>query len=185
MIIFSVVSAVFSGRIDETSQAVFDSAASAVELVLKLLGILCLWCGLMNIAEKSGLCRLVARLLNPVLKLLFPENKNDDRVMDAVAMNVTANIFGLGNAATPLGIEAVSRMQKNNTLKQSASADMMIFVVLNTAALRLLPSTVAALRASAGAKAPMDIIVCVWISSAAALITAVGAVKLTGRFTRK
>ena len=139
----------------------------------------------MNIAEESGICRLIAKLLKPLLRVLFPQNKNDEAAMDAVALNVTANIFGLGNAATPAGIEAVSRMRKNSIDKNTASSDIMTFVVMNSAALRLIPSTAASLRAAAGAKDPMDIIFCVWISSALSLIAAVSAVKIVGRFRKK
>lgn len=139
----------------------------------------------MNIAEKAGVCRLISKLLKPILRVLFPKNKNDDAAMDAVALNVTANIFGLGNAATPAGLEAVKRMRENSIDKNTASADIMTFVVMNTAALRLIPSTAASLRAAAGAKEPMDIIFCVWISSSLALISAIVAVKISGRFRKK
>lgn len=185
MIVFSFICAFFSGSMQELSASVFDGCADAVSLCIKLMGVMCLWCGLMNVAEKSGICTFIAKILSPVLKRLFPENKNNPEVMSAVAMNVTANLFGLGNAATPLGLNAIKAMQKNNGDKHSATPDMMTFVVINTAALKIIPSTVAALRASAGAKEPMDIILCVWISSALALLSAVTAVKLAGRFYKK
>lgn len=185
IIVFSFICAIFSGNISALSASVFDGCADAVSLCLKLLGVMCLWCGLMNVAEKSGLCAVVAKILSPVLKRLFPQHKNNPEVMNSVAMNVTANLFGLGNAATPLGLNAINAMQKYNNDKRSATPDMMTFVVINTAALKIIPSTVAALRASAGAKDPMDIIFCVWISSALALLSAVTAVKLAGRFVKK
>lgn len=185
IILFSFVCAIFNGKMPELSSAVLDSCADAVSLCLKLLGVLCLWCGLMNVAEKSGLCSAVAKLLSPALKRLFPSSKNNHDVMNAIAMNVTANLFGLGNAATPLGINAVKKMQQLNPDKQTVTIDMMTFVVINTAALKIVPSTVAALREAAGAENPMDIIFCVWISSALALTAAVLTVKLSGRFRRK
>lgn len=185
IILFSFVCAIFNGNMSQLSSSVFSGCADAVSLCLKLLGVLCLWCGLMNVAEKSGLCKVVAKLLNPVLKLLFPENRNNPEVLDAIAMNVTANLFGLGNAATPLGLNAVKKMQNLSHDKQIVTSDMMTFVVINTAALKIIPSTVVALRESAGAQNPMDIIFCVWISSALALVAAVSAIKITGRFRRK
>ncbi len=185
IILFSVICAVFNGNMSQLSSAILSGCSDAVSLCIKLLGMLCLWCGLMNVAEKSGLCRIVSKILSPVLKLLFPENRNNPEVMDAIAMNVTANIFGLGNAATPLGINAVKKMQKLNSNKSAVTPDMMTFVVVNTAALKIIPTTVSALRESAGAENPMDIILCVWISSAAALIAAVSAIKISGRFRRK
>ena len=185
MILFSLICAVFSGNMPELSSAILNGCSDAVSLCIKLLGVLCLWCGLMNVAEKSGLCKVVTRILSPVLKLLFPENRHNPEVMDAISMNVTANLFGLGNAATPLGINAVRKMQKLSNDKNAVTPDMMTFVVINTAALKIIPTTVAALRQSAGAENPMDIIICVWISSAFALVAAVTAVKISGRFGRK
>ena len=185
IILFSLICAVFNGNMPELSAAVLSGCSDAVSLCIKLLGVLCLWCGLMNVAEKSGLCKVVAKILSPVLKLLFPENRNNPEVMNAIAMNVTANLFGLGNAATPLGINAVKKMQKLNNDKHSVTSDMMTFVVINTAALKIIPTTVSALRESAGAQDPMDIIFCVWISSALALIAAVTSIKIAGRFRRK
>lgn len=185
IILFSLICAVFNGNMPELSSAVLSGCSDAVSLCMKLLGVLCLWCGLMNVAEKSGLCKVVAKILSPVLKILFPENRNNPEVMNAIAMNVTANLFGLGNAATPLGINAVKKMQSLNSDKQSVTCDMMTFVVINTAALKIIPTTVSALRESAGAENPMDIIFCVWISSALALIAAVSAIKISGRFRKK
>ena len=182
IILFSLICAVFNGSMPELSSAILTGCSDAVSLCIKLLGMLCLWCGLMNVSEKSGLCKVVTRILSPVLKLLFPENRNNPEVMDAIAMNVTANLFGLGNAATPLGINAVKKMQNLSSNKKTVTADMMTFVVINTAALKIIPTTVAALRQSAGAENPMDIIICVWISSATALVAAVTAVKISGRF---
>lgn len=169
----------------QLSSSVLSGCADAVSLCLKLTGVLCLWSGLMNVAEQSGLCKVIAKILNPVLKLLFPTNRSNPEVMDAIAMNVTANLLGLGNAATPLGLNAVKKMQKLNNDKKSVTPDMMTFVVINTAALKIIPTTVAALRESAGAENPMDIIFCVWISSALALISAVSAIKITERFKRR
>lgn len=185
LIVFSFVISLINGNAAEFSSSVLDSASVTVNLVLKLAGIICLWSGVMNIAEKAGVCRLISKLLKPILRVLFPKNKNDDAAMDSVALNVTANIFGLGNAATPAGLEAVKRMRENSIDKNTASADIMTFVVMNTAALRLIPSTAASLRAAAGAKEPMDIIFCVWISSSLALISAIVAVKISGRFRKK
>lgn len=163
------------------SDGILQSGSQAVELCLKLLGMLCLWCGLMNIAEKSGLCGKIAKLLRPVINCLLPGIRKNDEAIKSVAMNMTANLLGLGNAATPLGIEAMRRLKQQNGDKSTVSPDMVVFVVMNTAALKIIPSTVAALRASAGAKNPMDIIFCVWISSAASFLSAVLAAKVFGR----
>ncbi len=180
LIVFSFAVSLINGTADTFSDAVFTAPVSAVELVLKLCGGLCLWSGIMNVARESGLCSLITRLLKPLLRLLFRENKNDAKVLEAISMNITANLLGLGNAATPLGMEAVRRMQQKNANKQSVTVDMMTFVVMNTAALKLLPTTVATLRATAGAVSPMDIIVPVWLSSLCSVTAAVLCVKLIG-----
>lgn len=181
MIIFSFVCAVLTGNIQDISQAVLSAGSDAVELCLKLLGIMCLWCGLMNIAQESGLCSRISRLFNPVLRYLFPSVKDNKSALESISMNITANLFGLGNAATPLGITAVKKIQSQCDKKDTVTKDMAVFVVMNTAALRLIPSTAAALREAAGAREPMDIIFCVWISSALSLIASVVAVKITWR----
>lgn len=185
MILFSVVSSFFSGTAGELTAAVFDGAAEAVTLALKLLSSLCLWCGMMNIAQQSGVCRMIATLLMPLIKILFPDYSRDKKIREAVAMNMTANLLGLGNAATPTGIEAVRLMKMKNGGREEATAEMMTFVVINTAALKIIPTTVAALRQSAGASEPMDIILCVWISSVLSQLAAVTAVKISGRIKGK
>lgn len=184
MIIISFVCAVFGGNTDALSKIILSAGSDAVSLLLKLTGVMCIWCGLMNIAEKSGLCSVISKVLSPVLKRLFPSLKNNRDTLNSISMNITANLFGLGNAATPLGITAVKKMQAENKNKDSVTRDMAVFLVMNTAALRLIPSTVAALRESANSEAPMDIIFCVWISSALSLASAVIAVRMTWRFVK-
>lgn len=184
MILFSVICALFGGKMPELTQAILTGGGEAVELCLKLLGMLCLWCGLMNIAEKSGFCNAVSRILRPVINFLLPGIRNSEEAKNAVSMNITANLLGLGNAATPLGINAIKKMNRLNGGRNVITPDMMVFVVMNTAALKMIPSTVAALRAAAGSEKPMDIIFCVWISSALSLFFAVTLAKLVGRRTK-
>lgn len=184
MIIISFICSLFDNNIAELSQAILSSGTDALNLCLKLTGVMCMWCGIMNIAQKSGLCRAVSRVLSPVLSMLFPELKDDTEALECISMNITANLFGLGNAATPLGLNAVKKMQSKNKNKDIVSRDIAVFVVLNTAALQLIPSTSAFLRESAGAEKPMDIIICVWISSALSLFVALLAVKFTWRFVK-
>lgn len=181
MIVFSVVCGCFNGNMGDLSAEILASGRQTVELCLSLLGTMCLWGGLMNIAEKSGLCEKIAGLMRPILHVLMPGIREDREAAKAVSMNVTANLLGLGNAATPLGIEAMRRLKTCNGNRNAVSPDMVVFVVMNTAALKIIPSTVATLRAAAGAQNPMDIIFCVWISSACSLIAAVTAAKVFGR----
>lgn len=170
MVIFSVISAAFGGGTEALSSAIISSASDAVTLCIRLGGTICLWGGLMEIAEASGLTGAVCRLLSPLLKIVFPKMDMKSKTARAISMNVTANLLGLGNAATPLGLEAMKRLQEENGEKDRASADMMKFVVMNSAAFHLIPTTVAALRQDYGCKNPFDIMPASWISSAAALL---------------
>lgn len=139
----------------------------------------------MNIAEKSGLTELVGRLLSPILRRIFRQSKNNPEIMGAISMNVTANMLGLGNAATPLGIEAMRRIQQENKTPDTATSDMIKFVIINTAALRLVPTTVAVIRQSHGAENPMDIMPASWLASAGALLVGLAIAELFMYFGRK
>lgn len=169
MVIFSVIAAAFGGNADILSSAIISSASDAVNLCIRLGGTICLWGGLMEIAEESGLTAAVCRALSPLLKIVFPKMDMKGKTAKAISMNVTANMLGLGNAATPLGLEAMRRLQAENGEKDRASTDMIKFVVMNSAAFHLIPTTVASLRQDYGCKSPFDIMPASWISSAAAL----------------
>ncbi len=183
MVIFSVISAFFGGATDALTSAIISSASDAVSLCIRLGGTICLWGGLMEIAEQSGLTGAVCRLLSPFLKIIFPKMDMKGKTAKAISMNVTANLLGLGNAATPLGLEAMSRLQAENPSKDRASRDMIKFVVMNSAAFHLIPTTVAAMRQDYGSKNPFDIMPASWISSACALtvglISAAVLIKIT------
>ena len=169
MVVFSLITAIFGGTADALSNAIISSASDAVSLCIRLAGTICLWGGLMEIAEQSGLTNAVCRLISPILRLVFPKMDMKSKTARAISMNVTANLLGLGNAATPLGLEAMHHLQSENSSKEKASADMIKFVVMNSAAFHLIPTTVAALRKDYGSKNPFDIMPASWISSAAAL----------------
>lgn len=169
MVVFSLITAIFGGTADALSNAIISSASDAVSLCIRLAGTICLWGGLMEIAEQSGLTNAVCRLISPILRIVFPKMDMKSKTARAISMNVTANLLGLGNAATPLGLEAMHHLQSENSSKEKASADMIKFVVMNSAAFHLIPTTVAALRKDYGSENPFDIMPASWISSAAAL----------------
>ena len=169
MVVFSLITAIFGGTADALSNAIISSASDAVSLCIRLAGTICLWGGLMEIAEQSGLTNAVCRLISPILRLVFPKMDMKSKTARAISMNITANLLGLGNAATPLGLEAMHHLQSENSSKEKASADMIKFVVMNSAAFHLIPTTVAALRKDYGSENPFDIMPASWISSAAAL----------------
>ncbi len=176
MIVLSVVCALCTGRLPELSSAVMDGAGQAVELSLTLLGTMCAWLGFLKIAERSGLTDLMAQALSPLIDRLFPEYREDGEIKGKICMNISANFLGLGNAATPLGLAAVTAMAKKNR-GDSPTKGMILFVVLNTASIQLLPVTMAALRASCGSAEPFGVLPEIWITSLAALLVSLTACK--------
>jgi spore maturation protein A len=178
MILIAFTIAAFTGKIEQTTQAALDSAGTAVEMSIGLLGVMCLWTGFMNIAEKSGLVKVIARAIKPITKLLFPQIPPWSPAMGAIVLNMVANILGLGNAATPLGLKAIKELQKLNGDKDTASNAMCMFVVINTASIQLIPATVLAVRSSAGSNNPFEIIATTWIASICAVVVGVTAAKI-------
>ena len=169
LVILSFLWGLFHGNLGAVAAAALDGAQSALELSLSMAGILCLWSGVMEILNVCGLSRRIAMLFRPLLRRLLPNASRDEETLAAVSANVSANLLGLGNAATPLGLEAMRGLQANNPTPEIASDEMVNFVVLNTAALHLIPTTVALLRQEYGAAVPMDIMPAAWLTSAAAL----------------
>lgn len=183
LILLSIICSVALGNTQNLSNAFVDSAADAIQLLLTLAGVICLWSGLMKIAERSGLNALAARLFAPLLRPLFPRLKRDSAAFEAITMNISANLLGLGNTATPLGLKAMKELHKLNGMSDTASDEMVVFVVMNTASLQLMPTTLGVLRASYGSSAPFEILVPVWIGSACALTVALIIAKLGNRIT--
>lgn len=182
-IIISIIYAIFSGNLDALNKSIFESTESAVNLTLTLLGTTCLWSGIMEIASKTNVIEYLSKILKPIVKRLFPNMKEKSKSYDNVIMNIVANILGLGNAATPLGLKAMSELQKNNDDKEKLSDNMMMLIVLNTASLQIIPTTVIAIRSSLGSEAPSKIIFPVWISTLCAVIIGVICCKIIIKFT--
>ena len=176
MVVLSVLCGIATGREGEVALAVVEGAGGAVELCLSMAGMLCLWTGVMEVMSRSGLAGGLSRLLRPVLKRLYPEEAGDRETMDCVAANVSANLLGLGNAATPLGIKAAGRMARRTP--GVAGDSMCMLVVCNTASIQLIPTTVATVRAAAGCAAPFDILPAVWLASAVSVGVGIVACRL-------
>lgn len=157
MAVFSLFCAITTGKIAELSEAVISGGTDAISLAIKLSGVICLWNGLTAIAQKSGLTALICKALSPFIKLLFPKLR-DKKAKEAIAMNITANFLGLGNAATPLGLEAMKRLQEINPTPDRATDEMVRFVVINSAAVHLVPTSIALLRSQYNSTAPMEIL---------------------------
>lgn len=166
LIIVSVICAFFNGSTGDITNTILNEGYNAIELLLFMLGGMCVWGGLMRIAEKSGITERLSILFKPLAKVLFKGLDLNSRAYKAICMNITANLLGLGNAATPLGMEAMKRLEEENNDKQTASDNMIVFTVLNTASITLVPTTIASLRLKHGSENPLDIILGVVITSA-------------------
>ena len=177
-IIISFVYAIFTGRVNEINNGIFESASDAVELSITFLGTMCLWNGIMEIVKRTTLMEKLSKFLKPVMNFLFPDLKNNPKANSEISMNVIANILGLGNAATPLGLKAMKTMQNANKQKDTLSNSMAMFIVLNTASLQLIPTNVIAIRTSLNSANPTQIILPVWGATIVAAIVGVIATKI-------
>ncbi len=176
MVVLSIVCALATGRGDALSGAALEGAGAAVQLCISMAGILCLWMGVMEVMRRAGLAQKLARLLRPILKRLYPDFAGDNGVMDTIAANVSANLLGLGNAATPLGLEAARRMSKKTP--GVAGDSLCMLVVCNTASIQLIPTTVAGVRMGAGCQTPFDILPAVWLASILSVTVGICAAKI-------
>ena len=185
MMLLSILFGCVSGRVQMVSDAMFSGASNALELFMVILSMMILWNGLMRIAQEGGVTRILCKMLSPFLRLIFPKLDIKGPAAQAMSMNVAANVLGLGNAATPLGLKAMEELQKENPHKETASNDMVTFVVLNSVSVQLIPTGTAALRAKFGAANPMDIMPAIWIASLISLVTGVGLAVLLSKTARK
>ena len=171
--IVSVVFGIALGNGAELGNAVLDGASSAVSLTISLCGIMCLWCGIMRVFERAGVIGYVSRLLSPLLRLVFPDAAKSGEGLGEISANISANLLGIGNAATPFAIKAMEKLQKNNPEPDTATPDMITLAVLNTASVNIIPSTLIALRRAAGSESPYSVILPVIICSFATSTLAV------------
>ena len=182
IVTISVLCGIWTGQSTQVAAAAAEGAGAAVELCLSIGGMMCLWTGVMEVMRRSGLADALSRLLRPVLKRLYPSVKEESEIMDAISANVSANLLGLGNAATPMGLEAARKMSKKSP--GTASDALCMLVVCNTASIQLIPTTVATVRASAGCSRPFDILPAVWLASALSVSVGVAACKGFSRIWR-
>ena len=178
MIILAYIVGVFTGNVEEVTKGAMEGAGQAITTCIGLLGSMCLWTGLSKVAEDSGLTDVFAKVLRPITKIIFPRLSHSSAAHRAIVMNMVANLLGMGNAATPLGIKAMHELDKLNRHKAVASREMCMFVVVNTASIQLIPATVISLAQANGGTTPTDIIVPVWICSICALVVGVTAAKI-------
>lgn len=177
-IIISFIYGIFSGNVEKINNAIFESTSEAVNLTITFFGTICLWNGIMQIATKTSLINRLSNLLSPLFKFLFPDIKKEDKVYKEISMNMIANFLGLGNASTPLGLKAMKSMQKNNTKKDTLTDSMAMFIIINTASIQLIPTTVIAIRSSLGSNSPTKIMIPVWVATICAAIAGIISAKI-------
>lgn len=178
MMLASLVYGFATGNGDATVNATMDGAGQAVQLVISLAGIYILWLGLLEIAQRSGLSKLIAKLLSRPLSRIFTGVERDGQAMAAITLNVSANLLGMGNAATPFGLKAMEHLQKLNRHKDTASNPMVMLIVLNSSSVQLIPTSIIALRAAAGSQNPGDITMPILIATTATTVISVLVCKL-------
>lgn len=182
MIFVGIAASLASGRPQVVTEAAFAGAAEAVRLAFSMAGLMMLWMGLLQLAEKSGLVTALGRLLCPLLRRLFPDLNGDSPALNSIILNVSANFLGLGNAATPFGLKAMAELQKLNPDSKRASDAMITFLLLNTSALTLIPTMIIALRAESGSAAPEEIILPAFLAGAVGLTAGLLCHQLLKRF---
>lgn len=170
-----------TGNIEGVTNAAIDSGKMAVELALGLIGVMGLWLGIMKVAEDSGLIRGISKLLKPIMVLLFPDIPPEHPAMGAMIMNISANILGLGNAATPFGLKAMKELQTLNNKKDTATNSMITFLAINTSSVTLIPATTIGILSAAGAKNPTEIIGPTIMATTISTIVAIIAAKTIGK----
>ena len=184
-IILSFSYAIFSGNIEELNLGILNSSKDAITLTISLLGTMCLWNGIVKIAMNTNLIDKLTNFLKPIISFLFPDLKKEENIKKEISMNMCANILGLRNAATPLCLIAMKLMQQINYKKDRLSDSMMMFVVINTASIQIIPTTVIAIRNSLGSENPTSIVFPVWIATIAAAVFGIIATKIIIKITKK
>lgn len=184
-IIISFSYAIFSGNLQNLNASIFDSVESAVNLSITMLGTMCLWSGIIHVAANTNIMKMMNKMLKPIIRFLFPEIKENKKAQSEISMNMVANILGLGNAATPLGLKAMETLQEENKNKQELSNSMIMLIVINTASIQIIPTTIIAIRSSLGAENPTSIIVPVWIATICAAIVGITVTKLLIKYSNK
>lgn len=177
-IIISIIYAILSGRLEELNNSIFNSSEQTITVTMTLIGTMCLWSGLMKIACNLSLIDKLSNCLNPLINFLFPDLKKFKKIKKEISMNMIANMLGLGNAATPLGLKAMESMQKENNKKDTLSNSMMMFILINTASIQIIPTTILAIRKSLGSENSTEILVPVWCATICSAIVGIIIAKL-------
>lgn len=184
-IIISFIYALLKLKIPELNESIFNSCSQTVEMILSFLGIMCMWNGIMQNIKETTLIDKIKKILRPFMRFLFPKLNIKSKAYEEMTMNIVANLLGLGNAATPLGLKAMQALQEENPDKEKLSDTMIMFLVLNTASIQIIPTTIIAIRSSLGSSNPAKIIIPVWISTIVAASAGILTVKLLSKRKEK
>ena len=185
MMIVSILVGIANGKVSEMVNSIVETTKLATENSFNIIGMICFWAGIMKIAEETGLIKKIAKMVKPVLKFLFPKIKEDEETNGFIALNMTANLLGLGNIATPFGLNAMKRMQEKNKEKNTLSDEMMMLIIINTASIQLIPTSIIAIRAAQQSENPVVVVVPILIASFVSVITGIVLVKGKVRNERK
>ncbi len=177
-IIISIGYSILIGNIEAINNSIFEVGEETINLILTLFGTLCLWNGLMKIAENTSLIEKLTKIISPIMRFLFPEIKKGTETYKSISMNIVSNILGLGNAATPLGLKAMKSMQQENKEKNKLSNSMALFIILNTASIQIIPTTVIAVRTSLGSAEPTKMLIPIWGATIGAAVAGIISAKI-------
>ena len=185
IIIISVISSFFTDRVKELSNSIISSTSDSISLIISIIGMMALWTGLMKIAEKSGLTDILSKLFSPITRFLFPDISSTSKASKYICMNITANILGLGNAATPFGIQAMKELKKISNNSNHATNSMITFVVMNTASIQFIPTTLIILRQKYNSNNTFEVLPYLWIVSGIALVSGIIMTKIFEKLGEK
>lgn len=184
-ILIAIIFGFFNGSYEDVNNSIFSSITSTLELVITLFGSMCFWSGIMNIVKNTDLINKIKTILNPLIHFLFPDLKKESESYKNISINMASNLIGLGNAATPVGLKAMEELQKENTNKSKLSNNMMLFMLVNTASIQLIPTTIISIRMGLGSENPSGIIVGVWFASIISFLFIVIVSKIYFKFRKE
>lgn len=184
MIVISIFYSFFSGNINDLNKSIYDSSKSAIDLFIVLAGSMILWSGIMKIICETKIIKKITNIFNPIINILFPDLRENKRIRDLICMNMVSNFLGLGNASTPLGLRAIKELDKENNNKKNMSESMETLILINTASIQLIPTTIFSIRNSLGSSNPSKIIIPVWLSTIIAAIVGISILKILLRKNR-
>lgn len=184
LICFSLIYSIFNGSINNVNNSIYNSSLNVINLIMVLLGNMCLWCGIINVLKNTKLMNILEKVLNPIIKWIFPNEAKNKDILDKISINMISNFLGIGNAATPAGLSAMEKMQENNKNKSKLTDSMIMLIVINTTSIQLIPTTVLAIRSNLGSKNPSSIIGVIWISTFLGALTGIIVTKIMLKIRR-